>query len=149
MLAVIESAIFVLAFKYLPLADAHALAATSPLIVIALGVLFLGERAGVARWLAVAAGFAGVLLIVHPGFRTFDWPMLLPLARRLPVGRLPDPRATVLARRLGRDDAGLVGVRRLRRDHACRPVRLAMAGRFQRGRCWSRPRCWARWRTTR
>jgi drug/metabolite transporter (DMT)-like permease len=79
LILVIESAIFVLAFRYLPLADTHAVAATSPLIVIALGVLFLGERAGPARWFAVAAGFAGVLLIVRPGLRTFDWPVLLPL----------------------------------------------------------------------
>ena len=132
MLAVIESAIFVLAFKYLPLADAHALAATAPLIVIALGVLFLGERAGVARWLAVAAGFAGVLLIVHPGFRTFDWPMLLPL-----LGAFMWAGYQILVRLcsredFGRDDPGLVGICRLRRDHAGRAVRLAMAGRFQR-----------------
>jgi drug/metabolite transporter (DMT)-like permease len=79
LVAVVEGAMFVLAFRYLPLADTHAVAATSPLIVIALGVLFLGERAGLDRWLAVAAGFAGVLLIVRPGFRTFDWPLLLPL----------------------------------------------------------------------
>ena len=80
LVAVVEGAMFVLAFRYLPLADTHAVAATSPLIVIALGVLFLGEKAGLARWLAVAAGFAGVLLIVRPGFRTLDWPLLLPLA---------------------------------------------------------------------
>jgi drug/metabolite transporter (DMT)-like permease len=79
LILVIESAIFVLAFRYLPLADAHALAATSPLIVIALGVLFLGEKAGLARWLAVAVGFGGVLLIIQPGLRTVDWPVLLPL----------------------------------------------------------------------
>lgn len=79
LLAVVESAVFVLAFKYLPLADTHAIAATSPLIVIALGTLFLGERAGPARWLAVAVAFAGMLMIVRPGFRTLDWPMLLPL----------------------------------------------------------------------
>ena len=79
-LGLIESAIFVLAFSYLPLADVHAVAATSPLIVIGLGVLFLGERAGVARWLAVAAGFVGVLVVVRPGFKAFDWPLLLPLA---------------------------------------------------------------------
>ena len=79
LILVIESAIFVLVFVYLPLADTHALAATAPLIVIALGVLFLGEKAGPARWLAVAAGFTGVLLIVQPGLRTFDWPLLLPL----------------------------------------------------------------------
>ena len=79
LLAVVESAVFVLAFNYLPLADTHAIAATSPLIVIALGALFLGERAGVARWLAVAVAFAGMLMIVRPGLRTLDWPMLLPL----------------------------------------------------------------------
>lgn len=79
LVAVIESAIFVLAFRYLPLADTHAVAATSPLIVIAMGVAFLGEKAGPARWLAVLAGFAGVLLIVRPGLRELDWPVLLPL----------------------------------------------------------------------
>jgi len=83
LILVIESAIFVLAFRYLPLADAHALAATSPLIVIALGVVFLGEHAGPARWLAVAAGFVGVLLIVQPGLRTLDWPVMLPLGGAL------------------------------------------------------------------
>lgn len=76
----IESALFVLAFHYLPLADAHAIAATAPLFVIALGGLLLGERVGLARGLAVLAGFAGVLLIVRPGFRVLDWPLLLPLA---------------------------------------------------------------------
>ena len=80
LVAVVEGAMFVLAFRYLPLADTHAVAATSPLIVIALGVLFMGERAGPARWIAVAAGFVGVLLIVRPGFRTLDWPLVLPLA---------------------------------------------------------------------
>jgi drug/metabolite transporter (DMT)-like permease len=78
-LAVVESAVFVLAFRYLPLADTHAIAATSPLIVIALGVLFLGEKAGLTRWFAVGAGFVGVLLIVRPGFRALDWPLLLPV----------------------------------------------------------------------
>ncbi len=81
--AVIEGGVFVLAFRYLPLADTHAIGATSPLIVIALGALWLGERASLARVLAVAAGFAGVLLILRPGFREFDWPLLLPLAGAL------------------------------------------------------------------
>jgi drug/metabolite transporter (DMT)-like permease len=79
LVAVIEGAMFVLAFRYLPLADIHAVAAISPLVVIALGVAFLGERAGVARWLAVLVGLVGVLLIVRPGFKAFDWPLLLPL----------------------------------------------------------------------
>jgi drug/metabolite transporter (DMT)-like permease len=79
-LAVIESALFVLAFSYLPLADTHALAATSPLIVIVFGALFLRETVDRARWLAVLVGFAGMLLIVRPGFRTLDWPLLIPVA---------------------------------------------------------------------
>src|SRR5258708_10620558 len=83
LVAVVEGAAFVLAFRYLPLADTHAIAATAPLMVIALGVLFLGERAAKARWLAVAVGFVGVLLIVRPGFRSLDWPMLLPLSGAL------------------------------------------------------------------
>ena len=83
LVALVESCIFVLAFSYLPLADTHAVAATSPLVVIALGALVLKERVDAARWLAVAAGFAGVLLIVRPGFRTLDWPLFLPLAGAL------------------------------------------------------------------
>src|SRR6476620_11044760 len=79
LVAIVEGAAFVLAFRYLPLADTHAVGATSPLIVIALGVLFLGERAGIARWIAVVVGFAGMLIIVRPGFRTIDWPLLLPV----------------------------------------------------------------------
>lgn len=74
-----ENAVFVLAFLYLPLADTHAVAATSPLIVVALAVPLLGERMEPRRWLAVGGGFAGVLLIVRPGLQAVDWQLLLPL----------------------------------------------------------------------
>jgi drug/metabolite transporter (DMT)-like permease len=100
LLAAVESAVFVLAFKYLPLADTHAVAATSPLIVIALGALFLGERAGLARWLAVAVAFVGMLMIVRPGFRALDWPMLLPL-----LGALLWAAYQVLVRLCSRSDS--------------------------------------------
>ncbi len=99
-LAVVESAVFVLAFHYLPLADTHSLASTAPLIVIALGVLFLGEKAGVARWLAVAAGFAGMLLIVRPGLKSLDWPILLPL-----VGAVMWAGYQILVRLCAREDS--------------------------------------------
>lgn len=100
LILLIESALFVLAFRYLPLADTHALASTSPLIVIALGVIFLGERAGAARWLAVVTGFAGVLLIIRPGFRDFDWPLLLPV-----VGAVLWATYQVLTRLASRTDS--------------------------------------------
>jgi drug/metabolite transporter (DMT)-like permease len=79
LLLIVESGVFVLAFKYLPLADAHAIAAASPLFVMALSVPLLGEYVGPRRWLAVIAGFIGVLLIVRPGFAEFKPAFLFPL----------------------------------------------------------------------
>jgi drug/metabolite transporter (DMT)-like permease len=73
LLIVIENGVFVLAFTLMPLADMHAIAAASPLIVIALSVPLLGEKVGIRRWLAVLIGFAGVLIIVRPGLQTLDW----------------------------------------------------------------------------
>ena len=69
LLAVVESAVFVLAFRYLPLADTHAVAATSPLIVIALGAERVAQRvvvvaAGVGVGDRVVAGLGGVGHIV-------------------------------------------------------------------------------------
>lgn len=74
-----EVAVFVLAFKHLPLADAHAVAGIAPLLVTVLAVPFLGERVGWRRWLAVACGFAGLLVILRPGFTVFDSASLIPL----------------------------------------------------------------------
>jgi drug/metabolite transporter (DMT)-like permease len=73
LLIIIENGVFVLGFTLMPLADMHAIAAASPLIVVALSVPLLGEKVGPRRWLAVVAGFLGVLLIVRPGFQTLDW----------------------------------------------------------------------------
>ena len=83
LIAAIESAVFVLAFSYLPLADTHALGSTSPLMVILLGALFLGERIDRARGIAVVVGFVGMLMIVRPGFRTIDWTLFIPVAGAL------------------------------------------------------------------
>lgn len=69
LLLVIEMGMFVWAFKTLPLADVQAVAACTPLLVVALSVLFLGERVGWRRWAAVGLGFLGMLLIVRPGFQ--------------------------------------------------------------------------------
>jgi drug/metabolite transporter (DMT)-like permease len=79
LLLVIESAVFMLAFRMMPLADVHALAASAPLLVVALSAVFLGEHVGPRRWAAVAVGFIGVLFIVRPGFATIGPPMLIAL----------------------------------------------------------------------
>jgi drug/metabolite transporter (DMT)-like permease len=67
-LLVIEIGLFILTITVLPLANAHAILAVTPLIVTALSVPLLGEHVGVRRWSAIAVAFAGVLIILRPGF---------------------------------------------------------------------------------
>lgn len=79
LLLVLECGVFMVAFRMMPLADVHAVAAASPLLVVALSVVMLGERVGPRRWIAVLVGFAGVLLIVRPGFDRIEPAVLIVL----------------------------------------------------------------------
>ena len=56
------------AIGIVPLADAVAIQSAYPLFTILLAVLLFAERPGLRGWLATLAGFAGVLVIVRPGF---------------------------------------------------------------------------------
>ena len=58
-----------LAFTHLPMAEAFALIFLMPIFVTLLSVVVLREHVGWRRWLAVVAGFAGVLVVLRPGFR--------------------------------------------------------------------------------
>ena len=49
----------------LPLAESTALGFTSAVFAVILSALLLQERVGPVRWLAVALGLAGVLIITH------------------------------------------------------------------------------------
>ncbi|WP_033472232.1 DMT family transporter [Bordetella bronchiseptica] len=80
---VISATFFYLGLQALPLAENAAIAFAAPLFVTALSVLVLKERVDGARWLAVAAGFAGVLVIVRPGSASFQAAALWPLATAL------------------------------------------------------------------
>lgn len=76
---VCASGAMVTALHFIPMAEASIIAKTGPLIVTALAIPLLGERVGARRWAAVAVGFAGVLIIIRPGFGTAHWAMFLPL----------------------------------------------------------------------
>ena len=52
----------------IPLADATAISFTFPLFIAFAGVVLLKEPAHAARWLALAVGLAGTLIVVRPGF---------------------------------------------------------------------------------
>lgn len=57
------------AFTTIPLAEAYALIFAAPLFVTVLSAILLTEKIGPWRAFAVVAGFAGVMLVVRPGFR--------------------------------------------------------------------------------
>lgn len=54
-------------FRHMPLAEATAVVFITPLLVGLLSGPVLGEKVGRARWIAIAAGFIGVLVIARPG----------------------------------------------------------------------------------
>jgi len=63
----------------LPIADAVAVFFVSPLVITVFSVIFLRETVGARRWLAVAIGFIGVVLIVKPGTSAFQLASLFPM----------------------------------------------------------------------
>jgi drug/metabolite transporter (DMT)-like permease len=71
------------AMKHLQLAQTAAIFFTIPLFVSVLSVPLLCEQVGIRRWLAVLAGFCGVLAIMRPGLGGFHWAMLFSLAASL------------------------------------------------------------------
>lgn len=55
------------AFATLPMATVVSITFTSPLFMIVIAVLFLGETVRWQRWAATVVGFAGVLIMMRPG----------------------------------------------------------------------------------
>lgn len=57
-----------MALQTLQLAESVSIFFAAPMLITALAGPLLGEWAGWRRWMAVAGGFIGVLIIVRPGF---------------------------------------------------------------------------------
>lgn len=65
------------ALQYLQLAETGALQFSVPILIALLSAWWLGEKLDARRWLAVLAGFAGVLLVIRPGSQAFHPAILL------------------------------------------------------------------------
>ncbi len=65
--------------RYLPLADALAIAFVMPFVMLLLGRFVLGEEVGPHRLWASVVGFAGTLLVIQPNFAEVGAPALLPV----------------------------------------------------------------------
>lgn len=77
---------YYLAIAAMPLAEVVAITFSSPLVIIMLSMLFLKERVGIDRILAVLVGFAGVLLITRPGSSVFEPAALIAVLSAIAYG---------------------------------------------------------------
>jgi len=93
------SFLFVFCLRYLPLADAVAIAFTGPLFITAMAPYALGEKVGWRRRAAVLVGFLGVLIMARPGGGALQWAVLLPLGAAL-CGGVRD----LITRRIARSE---------------------------------------------
>ncbi len=82
-LLALEICVMVAAFTVLGLVESHAVFACYPLLVAALSGPVLGERVGWRRWMAIAVGFVGVMIILQPDGAVFDPAALIPLCAAL------------------------------------------------------------------
>jgi len=62
----LSAVLAMIGYGHLPVTTATAFSYTTPLLVTVLAATLLRERIPLVRWVAVALGFAGVLVIVHP-----------------------------------------------------------------------------------
>ncbi|MGY5776848.1 DMT family transporter [Rhizobium sp. LEGMi135b] len=74
------SLLFFAAVKYMPLADVFAIYFVEPFMLTALSALFLGDKVGWRRWLAIVIGFVGAMIVIQPSFEIFGLKALLPVA---------------------------------------------------------------------
>ena len=81
----LSNALAMLSLRYLPLAEFTAIVALTPLALTLLAALWLGQQVSPLRWVLVALGFTGTLVILRPGGGQFSgwalvWPALQLLA---------------------------------------------------------------------
>ena len=67
-------------FLKLGLIETSAIFAVGPLMVTALSIIFLNEKVGWQRLVAIAFGFIGIMIILRPGMKVFDPLSILALA---------------------------------------------------------------------
>ena len=82
----VSQSFLLFAFTMMPLAGAIAINFSAPLFATLASALVLKERVGAARWSALLIGFAGVLIVTHPGVGTFQIGALFALGNAVLYG---------------------------------------------------------------
>lgn len=83
---VLSSTSMFLAAAVMPIAEVTAISFTTPLFVVLLAALFLHEKLTMVRLVGLAAGFAGMLVMLRPGVAAFDPAALWVLASAISFG---------------------------------------------------------------
>ena len=73
------SLLFFVAVKYMPLADVFAIYFVEPFMLTMMSAIFLGDRVGWRRWVAIVVGFGGAMIVIQPSYAIFGWTALLPV----------------------------------------------------------------------
>lgn len=94
-----QNAWFIAVASSIPLAQVFALEFTSPIWVALMAPFVLGERMGRRKWLGVAVGFLGLLVVARPGLSPADWGQAAAL-----LAAVGFAVANVLTKRLTRTD---------------------------------------------
>lgn len=74
-----SSSLAFLSLSLLPVGEFTAILMLTPMLITLISVRKLGERVSLARWLLLAGGLAGALLVIRPGAEDFNWAMLMPV----------------------------------------------------------------------
>ncbi|MEP7138914.1 MAG: DMT family transporter [Caldimonas sp.] len=78
-LLLVSSTLAFLSLRSMPLAEFTSIVLIAPLVVTLLAAVSLKEEVSPLRWVLVAGGFIGTLVILRPGGTVFSWVILLPL----------------------------------------------------------------------
>jgi len=62
----------IVAFSNLSMAETYTIIFMQPAVASLFSILFLRERVDKKRWLSIAVGFVGVLVVMRPGFRELN-----------------------------------------------------------------------------
>lgn len=95
-------AMFFYALSITPLAEVAALTFSAPIFATLLAIFIFKEAVGLNRWVAIAIGFAGTVVVLRPGFEAINHGALLAVGAALLWGT-----AVMVIKDLGRTDSPL------------------------------------------
>lgn len=95
-LLVLANMFFFIGLAAMPLAETVVLFYTAPLFICILSQPILGEKVGLSRWLVIAVGMIGAIIMLRPGSDLFRPISILPILAALSYAAM-----TMMTRKLG------------------------------------------------